>query len=170
MSAKARFDLADQTPKALLQALEERPACARVQGRPPSSRASPVRVPERQQHQGRDDGCRAIHPAIVLTCDGYQCKQRHTLISPNAVSYHGAHGPREVVRVGLLNRRHRLVPQLQGSPSSTRLLNRHRDQRCRRSSCTSPVSASVRSRAASDSQKSAAERATSGVRPRGTPD
>lgn len=34
----------------------------------------------------------AIHPAIVITCDGYQCDEKLALIGPNAVSYHGARG------------------------------------------------------------------------------
>lgn len=37
----------------------------------------------------------AIHPAIVLTCDGHQCSARLALIGPNAVSYHGARGHAE---------------------------------------------------------------------------
>lgn len=37
----------------------------------------------------------AIHPAIVLTCDGYQRSERLALIGPNAVSYHGARGHAE---------------------------------------------------------------------------
>ena len=37
----------------------------------------------------------AIHPAIVLTCDGYQCTEKLALIGPNAVSYHGARGHAE---------------------------------------------------------------------------
>lgn len=32
----------------------------------------------------------AIHPAFVLTCDGYQCSEKLALIGPNAVSYNGA--------------------------------------------------------------------------------
>lgn len=38
----------------------------------------------------RDDSGVAIHPAIVLTCDGYQCGEKLALIGPNAVSYRGA--------------------------------------------------------------------------------
>jgi hypothetical protein len=34
----------------------------------------------------------AIHPAIVLTCDGYRCSDRLALIGANAVSYRGARG------------------------------------------------------------------------------
>jgi hypothetical protein len=37
----------------------------------------------------------AIHPAIVLTCDGYQCDEKLALIGPNAVSYGGARGHAE---------------------------------------------------------------------------
>ncbi|TDW43155.1 hypothetical protein EDF52_113109 [Curtobacterium sp. PhB42] len=37
----------------------------------------------------------AIHPAIVLTCDGYQCSEKLALIGPNAVSYGGARGHAE---------------------------------------------------------------------------
>ncbi|RPE75387.1 hypothetical protein EDF28_3740 [Curtobacterium sp. PhB137] len=37
----------------------------------------------------------AIHPAIVLTCDGYQCSENLALIGPNAVSYQGARGHAE---------------------------------------------------------------------------
>lgn len=32
----------------------------------------------------------AIHPALVLTCDGYQCAGKLALIGPNAASYVGA--------------------------------------------------------------------------------
>lgn len=34
----------------------------------------------------------AIHPAIVIKCDGYQCDAKLALIGPNAVSYRGARG------------------------------------------------------------------------------
>lgn len=40
----------------------------------------------------RDDGGMTIHPAIVLTCDGYQCDEKLALIGANAVSYGGARG------------------------------------------------------------------------------
>jgi len=39
-----------------------------------------------------DDGYMTIHPAIVLTCDGFECDEKLALIGPNAVSYGGARG------------------------------------------------------------------------------
>jgi hypothetical protein len=33
-----------------------------------------------------------VHPAIVITCDGYECTEKLALIGPNAVSYLGARG------------------------------------------------------------------------------
>jgi hypothetical protein len=39
-----------------------------------------------------DDGRMTIHPAIVLTCDGYRCDEKLALIGANAVSYGGARG------------------------------------------------------------------------------
>lgn len=34
----------------------------------------------------------AVHPAIVITCDGHPCDEKIALIGPNAVSYAGARG------------------------------------------------------------------------------
>jgi len=39
-----------------------------------------------------EDGCMTIHPAIVLTCDGFECDEKLALIGQNAVSYRGARG------------------------------------------------------------------------------
>lgn len=33
-----------------------------------------------------------IHPAFVITCDGFDCDEKIALIGPNATSYRGARG------------------------------------------------------------------------------